>query len=215
MLRFMDVDIYPVTGRNLYAGRSDEDVIAQLAAGGAKIVQLREKNITGREYFNLAALYRRETSRHGMTLIINDRPDIALAVGADGVHLGREDMPVSAARKIMGPHAIIGGSSHNVEQAIQAERSGATYVNIGPLFSTPTKPDAEPVGLSPVREAVGKLHIPFTVMGGIVEGNLDQVLLAGARHIGVITAIFGDKDITAATHRLAQKIHGFHHSAGI
>lgn len=206
MKNFSDIDIYPVTGRSLYGGRADEDVIAALAGGGAKIVQLREKNVSGREFYNLAALYRRETARHDMILIINDRPDIALAAGADGVHLGRDDMPVPAARKILGPDFIIGASSHSVEQALEAQGEGATYVNIGPLFPTPTKPGVATIGLEPVRDASKKLSIPFTVMGGVTEENIDEVISAGARRIGVVTAIFGQKDIAAATRRLVEKI---------
>ncbi|MGK7344386.1 MAG: thiamine phosphate synthase [Candidatus Nitrospinota bacterium M3_3B_026] len=208
MKNFSDIDVYPVTNRALYGARSDEQVIAALAAGGARIVQLREKNVSDREFYDLAALYRRETARHDMMLIINDRPDIALAVGADGVHLGRDDMPIEAARRIMGPDLIIGASTHSVAQALEAEGEGASYVNIGPLFPTPTKPDAKTIGLDPVREAAAKLKIPFTVMGGITEENIDDVLAAGARRIGVITAILGAEDIAGATARLVKRIRG-------
>lgn len=199
---FRQIDIYPVTGRSLFGGRSDEEVIAQLAEGGARIVQLREKNLSDKELYELALLYRRETSRRGMILIINDRPDIARLVKADGVHLGLDDLPIGKAREIMGLDAIIGGSSHSLEQALTAEREGATYVNVGPLFVTPTKPDAVVIGLEPAREAVLKLKIPVTVMGGIVEENLSEVLSAGVRHVGVITAIFSKPDIAAAVKRL-------------
>jgi len=202
MVSFDDVDIYPVTALNLFEAGSDMEVIAALAAGGAKIVQLREKNVTSRELYNLALIYRRETSSHGMLLIINDRLDIAASVGADGVHLGQSDLPIYVARSILGPHAIIGGSSHSVEEALQVQAEGATYVNIGPIFETPTKPGMRAVGLDPVREAVGRLSIPFTVMGGIDQSNIASVAAAGAEKIGVVRAIFGDKDMAEATRRL-------------
>ncbi|VAX24366.1 Thiamin-phosphate pyrophosphorylase [hydrothermal vent metagenome] len=206
MIDFSDIDLYPVTGRSYYKDRSDEEVIAQLAKGGAKIVQLREKNISDRKLYELALLYRKETSRYGMLLIINDRADIAKAVEADGVHLGRDDMPIETARKILGPDTIIGASSHNVEQALEAEREGATYVNIGPLFTTPTKPGARTIGLEPVRETLGQLSIPLSVMGGIVEMNLMDTLSTGVRHIGMVTAVFGQDDIAAATKRFVNII---------
>lgn len=207
-VRFSKVNIYPVTGRSLFAGRTDEDVIAALAEGGAKIIQLREKNVTDGELYELATLYRKVTARHSMLLIINDRADIALAVGADGVHVGSGDMPVAAVRRVMGDDAIIGASSHNVETAIMAEKCGATYVNIGPLYPTPTKPSAVAIGLAPVKAALLKVSAPVSVMGGIVMDNIDDVLAVGVRHIGVVTALFGEKDIAGATRRLVTKIEG-------
>ncbi|VAX18461.1 Thiamin-phosphate pyrophosphorylase, partial [hydrothermal vent metagenome] len=183
-------------------------VIAALAEGGAKIIQLREKNVTDGELYELATLYRKVTARHSMLLIINDRADIALAVGADGVHVGSGDMPVAAVRRVMGDDAIIGASSHNVETAIMAEKCGATYVNIGPLYPTPTKPSAVAIGLAPVKAALLKVSAPVSVMGGIVMDNIDDVLAVGVRHIGVVTALFGEKDIAGATRRLVTKIEG-------
>ncbi|VAX25131.1 Thiamin-phosphate pyrophosphorylase [hydrothermal vent metagenome] len=203
---FENAGLYPVTGRALFGSHSDAKVIAKLAEGGAGIVQLREKNLSDKDFFELALLYRRETKKHGMILIINDRPDIARLVGADGVHLGLDDLPIGGAREIVGPEAIIGASCHSVEQALNAQRKGASYVNIGPLFPTPTKPDAVTIGLEPARQAVNKLKIPVTVMGGIAEENIDEVLLTGVRHIGVITAIFGAEDIAVAVKRLTKKI---------
>jgi len=206
MLRFDDIDIYPVTGRALFGTRTDEWIIAQLATGGAKIVQLREKNVSDRSLLELAMLYRRETDKYGMILIVNDRPDIAFASGADGVHLGRDDLPVAEARRILGPNAIIGASSHTVEQAVEAQGQGACYVNIGPLFKTPTKPAADAIGLEPVREVLEAVSIPVTVMGGVMESNLDDVLSIGVRHVGVITALFGEEDVASVTRRMVTAI---------
>lgn len=206
MPSFDQVDIYPVTGRYLFGDRSDGQVIAQLAQGGARIVQLREKNLSDKDLYELALLYRKETKRQGMIFIMNDRPDIARLAGADGVHLGLDDLPISAAREILGSEAIIGASSHSVEQARNAQRQGASYVNIGPLFPTPTKPDAVTIGTEPARQAVRELDIPVTVMGGIVEGNIDEVLSTGVRHIGVITALFGSENIAVSVRRLIEKM---------
>jgi thiamine-phosphate pyrophosphorylase len=203
---FNDVDIYPVTGRKLLGDRRDEEVIAELAHGGAKIVQLREKNLTSRDYYDLAVLYRMETRRYGMLLIINDRVDIALASEADGVHLGLDDLPIRAAREVMGSSAIIGGSARSAEDALALQDEGATYVNIGPLFLTPTKPSVKPVGLDPVKKAAERLSIPFTVMGGITLENVGEVLDAGARKIGVVSAIFGSPQIREATWEFKRRI---------
>ncbi|MBI4827666.1 MAG: thiamine phosphate synthase [Nitrospinae bacterium] len=208
MPQFDSVDIYPVTGRSLFGERDDGEVIASLAAGGAKIVQLREKSLADGALYDLALLYRRETARHGMLLIINDRVDIAQLCGADGVHLGRGDLPVAAARALLGAGAIIGASSHTLEQALEAQRLGASYVNIGPLFPTPTKPGASAIGLEPVRQAARALSIPFTVMGGVTTENIDAVIAAGARKVGVVSAIFGARDIAAATRALITRMRG-------
>lgn len=204
--RFAGVDIYPVTGRSLFGDRRDEEVIAELARGGAKIVQLREKSLSSRDFYDLAVLYRMETRRYGMALIINDRVDIALAAEADGAHLGSDDLPVRAARAVLGPGAIIGGSAHSVEEALRIQDEGATYVNIGPLFPTPTKPGAAPVGLTAVKEVAGAISMPFTVMGGVTLENLDSVLSAGAKKIGVVSAIFAAKDIETATREFKRRI---------
>lgn len=196
MINFSDIDLYPVTGRSHFIDKmADEEVIKALADGGAKIVQLREKDISSREYFELAKLYRRETTLNNMLFIVNDRPDIAMATNADGVHLGDDDFPVAEARKLMGPDAIIGASAHSASQAVEAEKNGASYVNIGPIFSTPTKPDAKGIGLLPLSETLAAVNIPVTVMGGIDLKNIDQILSAGARHIGVVTALFKGENI--------------------
>lgn len=201
------VDIYPVTGRAMFQDRvGDSEAIAQLAEGGARIVQLREKGISDLELYRLAVLYRKETMKHGMMLIINDRVDIALACGADGVHLGLGDLPIPEARRILGPEAVIGGSSHTVEQAVEAEAQGASYVNIGPLFATATKPGVASIGLEPLSQVTERVKIPVTCMGGITERNIGQVAQAGARHVGVVGAIFGAGDMAGATARLASAI---------
>ncbi len=200
------MDLYPVTGREHFAGRQDEEVIAALAQGGAKIVQLRDKNLTDREYYRLSLLYRRETDKHGLLFIVNDRPDIALAVRADGIHLGRSDLPVSVARTILGPDAIIGASSNTPATAKELEKSGATYINIGPLFPTPTKPDAKNIGLKPLRIAIENAGIPISTMGGITADNIDEVLSTGVKHVGVVTAVFAGADITKAVSFFVKRI---------
>ena len=205
---FQQVDIYPVTCERLSNGRSDLEVLEGLAAGGAKIVQLREKDMCERDFFRLAEKFRERTARAGMLLIINDRVDVALAIGADGVHLGQEDFPVPAARKI-GPELLIGASSHDLEEAIRAQEEGADYVNIGPIFPTGTKEGIEHfLGPEEIGRIVSNLSIPFTVMGGIKESNVFRVLAAGATKVAVVTAITQAPEIAKAVRSFRNRIAG-------
>jgi len=205
---FETIDIYPVTCERLSNGRSDLEVLDGLIEGGARIVQLREKNLCEKDFFRLAEKFRKRTAEAGMLLIINDRVDVAIAVGADGVHLGQEDFPVPAAGKIA-PGLLVGASSHSLQEAVQAQEEGADYVNIGPIFPTETKEDA---GRFPGPDAIAriapKLRIPFTVMGGIKESNIGQVLAMGVKRVAVVTAITQAPDIAEAVKRFRRMING-------
>lgn len=206
---FEQVDIYPVTCERLSNGRSDIEVLEGVIAGGARIIQLREKDPSERNFYLLAVQFRELTARAGMLLIINDRVDIALAVEADGVHLGQEDFPVPAARKIA-PDLLIGASSHNLEQALRAQDEGADYVNIGPIFPTGTKEGIEHfLGAEAISQIGPKLHVPFSVMGGIKMSNIEAVLSAGGRKIAVVTAITQAPDIAGAVRSLRAEIRKF------
>ncbi len=205
---FETVDIYPVTCERLSNGRSDLEVLDGLIKGGARIVQLREKDLCERDFFRLAEIFRERTAKAGMLLIINDRVDVAIAVGADGVHLGQEDFPVPAARKIA-PGLLIGASSHDLQEALRAQDEGADYVNIGPIFPTGTKEDAEHfLGPGAISLIAPRLRIPFTVMGGIKESNIKQVLEMGARKVAVVTAITQAADIAEAVRSFRRIISG-------
>jgi thiamine-phosphate pyrophosphorylase len=203
---FAQVDLYPVTDQSQSNDRTNDEVLAGIIAGGARIVQLREKDLPERAFFGLACRFREVTERHGVLLIINDHLDIALACGADGVHLGQDDLPVSAARKL-GPDLLIGVSTHNLDEALAAQAGGADYVNIGPVFPTGTKKVAVPP-LTPtaIRMIAPHLTIPYTVMGGINRSNIGQVLDAGARKIAVVTAVTSAPDIAAAVRKLRETI---------
>ena len=195
---FETVDIYPVTCERLSCGRSDLEVLAGLIEGEAKIVQLREKDLCERDFFRLAEIFRERTARAGMLLIINDRVDVAIAVGADGVHLGQDDFPVPSAR-IIAPDLIVGASSHSLEEALRAQDEGADYVNIGPIFPTGTKQGVDHfLGPGAISQIAPRLRIPFTIMGGIKESNVKQVLEMGARKVAVVTAITQAPDIANA-----------------
>jgi thiamine-phosphate pyrophosphorylase len=193
---FLDIDVYPVTGQLQSAGRSTLEIVDAIAAAGCKIFQLREKNLSKRSYHELAAEIRK---RHpGLLMIVNDHLDVAMAVGADGAHLGTDDLPIHAARKIA-PDILLGASTHSLEEALAAQEQGADYVNIGPIFPTQTKQGIRCfLGPEKIADIAPHLQIPFSVMGGIKLDNLDQVLCAGARRIAVVSAITAAKDPTQA-----------------
>lgn len=205
----MGVDLYPVIGERFCSGRQSVEVLKGVIAGGVKIVQFREKDFPEREIFRRAERYRKITADAGILLIINDRVDIALAVDADGVHLGQDDLPVEAARKIA-PDLLLGISTHSLEEALAAREGGADYVNVGPIFSTKTKQGLQKfLGPEAVAEIGERIDMPYTVMGGIKEENMDEVLSRGARRIAVVTAITQAPDVVRATRSLIQKIDGY------
>lgn len=202
MTRFARVDLYPVISPEFCAGRPATAVLTAVLAAGARIVQLRDKRDPARE----AAAFREITARHGALLIINDSLETALAVGADGVHLGQEDLPTAAARS-RGPELIIGVSTHDRDMALAAQAADASYVNIGPLFATATKPGARaPLGPAAIGAIAPALTIPFTVMGGISRKNIDLVLAAGARRVAMVTALGEAPDIEAAARFFVERI---------
>ena len=206
---FADIDIYPVTCEKLSAGRSNIEVLECLIAGGAKVVQLRDKEASPGYLYRMAVVFREMTTKAGMLLIVNDYVDIALAVDADGVHLGQDDMPPEVIRDIA-PDLIVGVSTHSLEQALTAQASGADYINIGPIYPTGTKEVAVKVmGPEAVTDIGSKVDIPFTVMGGIKENNMDALLERGAKRLAVVTAMTEAPDIAEATNRMRKRILGY------
>ncbi len=184
--------------------KSDPLELASLAiGGGADIIQLRYKGKSLREAYGLAKSLRRLTREAKIPLIINDRVDLALAVEADGVHLGQDDLPYEQARRILGSGKVIGLSCHSLKQARQAETLGPDYISLGPVFPTRSKPDAKPaLGLEVLTQAQRELQIPLVAIGGIALSNLSKVIEAGARRIAVISAISQAADPAAAARKL-------------
>ncbi len=194
--------LYPITDTRL-TGRSHAEQVALFSDGGATFIQLREKHLAPREFYQEAETALRIARGLGVRLLINDRADIALALGADGVHLGQDDLPPEAARRLLGDDAIIGCSTHNIEQALQAARYPVDYIAIGPVFPTASKVNPDPVvgldGLRRVRDGIGQ--IPLVAIGGITRENAPDVLDAGADAVAVISALLdGDsREITRRT----------------
>jgi thiamine-phosphate pyrophosphorylase len=202
---FEQADLYVVITEDFCAGRTSMEVLDQVLAAGVKLVQLREKDLAGRDLYALAVEFRRRTAAAGALLIIDDRLDIALAADADGVHLGQTDLPVSAARRVA-PNLVVGVSCHSLQEAIAAQNDGAGYVNIGPIFPTPTKPNAIFLGVEAISRIAPFLKIPWSTMGGLNQGNIAQVVARGARHPAVMSAVTAAADVTAAARVLRQAI---------
>lgn len=191
--------IYPITDVQL-SGLPHAEQLVLFAEAGAVLVQLREKYQPAGVFYSDAVAAMRVARQRGVNLIINDRVDLASAVGADGVHLGQDDLPPEAARKLLGAEALIGFSTHSVEQAIRAKNLPIDYLAIGPIFSTTTKQNPDPVvgldGLNAVRDAVDGL--PIVAIGGIAAEQVEQVLQAGANSVALISAFWRDPSKIAA-----------------
>jgi len=196
--------LYPVVSVEFCSGRSPFYVLEQILEGGAKIVQLRNKIDHKKDVYEQAIIFRTITVKYNARLIINDHIDIALATGADGVHLGQEDLPCSAARNLA-PNLIIGVSTHNLAEIKKAETDGATYINIGPIFQTNTKTvSTPPLGLEYLKAA--KTSLPFSVMGGIKKDNIVSLLQLGVKNIAMVTEITMAQDISGKTSELINEI---------
>ncbi len=203
-----DTRLYPLTDRRL-SGLSHAEQVSHLSEGGATLVQLREKILSPLEFYREAAEALRVARERRVKIIINDRVDIALALKADGVHLGQDDLPPEAARELLGPEVIIGFSTHNLEQALLSTKMPIDYIAIGPIFSTATKQSSEPAvgldGLGQVRQAVGEISL--VAIGGITSQNSKDVLDAGADAIAVISDIWTSSgQFAAQTERLLHRI---------
>ena len=203
----VDYSLYLVTDRALARGRATAEIVRAAVAGGATCVQLREKECGTREFIAEARAVQAALRDTGVPLIVNDRVDVALAVGAEGVHLGQRDMPLADARRLGPPGWIIGVSAESVEDAVRAEREGADYVGASPVFATPTKADhAAPLGLDGLRRLRAAVKLPLVAIGGIHAGNAREVVRAGADGLAVVSAIVAADDPRAAAEELRREI---------
>lgn len=199
----VNCELYAITDRRLSRGRSSAAVMEQAILGGVTLVQLREKEAGGREFLEEAEALLKVTRRFGIPLIINDRLDIALAVGAEGVHVGQEDVPCRVARRLLGPDKIIGVSASNIEEARQAEADGADYLGVGAVFPTGTKADAgEAIGLAALKAIRAAVRIPVVAIGGINAQNAAAVAATGVDGLAVVSAIVAAPDPAEAARRL-------------
>jgi thiamine-phosphate diphosphorylase len=207
----MDLDalsLIVITDPACGAGRAIVDVVRAALAGGARSIQLRGKDQPAREQVALARALLRETRRCGGLLFVNDRLDVALAAGADGVHLGQDDLPADAARRVTPPGFLLGVSAETPELARAAERAGADYVGTGPVYATGSKADAgDAVGTERIAEVARAVRIPVVGIGGIAAANAGDVVRAGAAGIAVISAVMRADDPASAARRLLDAVH--------
>ena len=206
-----DYSLYLVTDRTLSLGRSTVEVVRAAIRGGVSCVQLREKGCSTREFMDEARLLKALLVGTGVPLFINDRLDVALAVGADGVHLGQNDLAIADARRLVGNRMIIGISAESVADAVRAEAEGADYIGASPVFTTPTKTDtAPPLGLDGLRAIRRAVQLPLVAIGGIDADNAAQVLRAGADGLAVVSAIVSAPCPRTAAAGLRQRIQSTH-----
>jgi thiamine-phosphate pyrophosphorylase len=177
-------------------------------AGGVDLFQLRDKDATDDELLAAAHDARERCHAAGALFLLNDRPDLAAACGADGVHVGQDDMPVAGAREIVGPDAIVGLSTHSIEQARAGSAGGADYIAVGPVHATPTKEGRPAIGVEPVRYAAANVSLPWFAIGGIDPGTVGAVVQAGAQRIVVVRAIVDADDPEAAARALRAAMNG-------
>lgn len=198
----LDYSVYLVTDRGILGDRDLCECIEQAILGGATMIQLREKDISTLEFYNISLKVKAITSKYKVPLIINDRVDIALACDAEGVHVGQSDMPLEVVRRIIGKDKIIGVSTGSVEKAKLAEENGADYIGVGAIFPTGSKDDAVTIGLEELQNIRNNVSIPIVAIGGINENNCSKVISAGADGVAVISAILGKEDIRKASEEL-------------
>jgi thiamine-phosphate pyrophosphorylase len=197
-----------ITDPELGRGLSHVDIARQALEGGASMIQLRDKSAGLRELVPQAQEIASLCRERGAHFIVNDRLDLALAVNADGVHLGQDDLPPTAARAALGPGKILGVSTHSLEQAIRAAEEGADYLGIGPIFPTATKPTGyAAVGCDMIRRILVRINLPLVAIGGITLSNVAEVIQAGAAGVAVISAIVAADDVRDASRAFLTVIH--------
>ena len=203
-----DFRLYLITDRRLFASSAEMlDAIEKALQGGLKAVQLREKDLTMRELLDLAYGMRELTARYRAKLFINDRVDIALAVEAEGVHLGCMSMPAHAAQKASGGRLMIGVSAHSMDEARTAQEDGADFISLGPVYETPSKMQyGKPIGIQVLREAADTLSVPVFAIGGIKTARVKEVLQQGAFGIALISAILKAEDVRKTTEELMRAL---------
>ena len=195
----IDYTLYLCTDRNLMSTETLEEAVEQAIIGGCTVIQLREKDASSFEFYKTALSIKAITDKYNIPLIINDRIDIALAVNADGVHIGQSDLPAAIVRSIIGTDKILGVSASNMNEAIKAVNDGADYLGIGAMYSTSTKTDTNIVTIDELREIRNAVNVPIVVIGGINKNTVNNFIGYGIDGLAVVSAIISQKDITGAS----------------
>lgn len=205
--QMFDLSLYIITDRRLSRGRSTVEVVQRALQGGATIIQLREKELSDRELYEEGMRIKPLIKEAGAGFIVNDRIDVALALEADGVHLGQKDLPMSIARRLLGTEKIIGISAKTAEDALEAKSQGADYLGVGAIYPTETKTDGEViVGTKRIKEIKKAVKLPIVGIGGIKLHNAKEVIKAGADGIAVVSAVTSAQDIIAACRALKEEV---------
>ncbi|MBR3473662.1 MAG: thiamine phosphate synthase [Oscillospiraceae bacterium] len=197
-----DLRLYAVTDRSWLGEESLCSQVEKALRGGVSFVQLREKQLDDERFLAEARELRALCAKYGVPFVVNDRVDIALAVDADGVHVGQEDMAVKEARRLLGPGKIVGATCKSVEQALRAVEEGADYIGSGAMFPSTAKPEAQGISFDELRAICAASRIPVVAIGGITEANLPSLAGTGIAGAALVSAIFAQKDIEAAARRL-------------
>ena len=209
MPKLKEFGLYFITDSRLTKKTVIDDVKSAVK-GGVKLVQYREKDLSTKQMVAQAKEIKKICRKNNVLFIVNDRIDIALAAGADGVHIGQDDMPYETARKLLGNKKIIGVTAHNLKESIYAEKKGADYIGLSPIFHTSTKADAgKACGTGMIKDVIKRAKIPVVAIGGINEFNIDEVLKSGAKNAAIISAIVSKDDVEGAVMQFARKIATF------
>lgn len=198
----IDYTLYLVTDRELMSSATVEESVEQAIRGGCTLVQLREKTASSRAFYDTAVKVRKITARRNVPLIINDRVDIALAVDAEGVHVGQHDLPTEKVRRLIGPDKILGVSAGNLPEALAAQKAGADYLGVGAMYATGTKSDAGITGMEELAAIRGRVALPIVVIGGINKKTIPQFAGTGIDGVAVISAIVSQPDVAGAAQEI-------------
>ncbi len=203
----IDYSLYLCTDRSIMSDASIEECVEKSLKGGVSVVQIREKDCPGKEFLQIAKSVKEITRRYGVPLIINDRVDVAIAVGADGVHVGQDDLPCAIVRSMVGEDMIIGVSASSLTEALKAQQDGADYIGVGAMFATDTKTDAKVVTMEELDRIRREVSIPIVVIGGINKTTLPDFIGKGIDGIAVVSAIVSQNDVESAARELKSMFH--------
>ena len=203
----IDYSLYLCTDRSIMSDASIEECVEKSLKGGVSVVQIREKDCSGKEFLQIAKSVKAITKRYNVPLIINDRVDVAIAVGADGVHVGQDDLPCAIVRSMVGEDMIIGVSASSLTEALKAQQDGADYIGVGAMFATDTKTDAKVVTMEELDRIRREVSIPIVVIGGINKTTLPDFIGKGIDGIAVVSAIVSQNDVESAARELKSMFH--------
>ena len=204
--KLTDYSVYLCTDRELMSTQTLEEAVEAAIKGGATLIQLREKNCSSKEFYETAVSIKKITEKYNVPLIINDRVDIALAVDAEGVHVGQSDLPAKVVRKIIGKDKIVGVSARSQELAMKAYEDGVDYLGVGAMYATSTKKDAKVITKEELAKIRSSVPIPIVVIGGVNENNVSDFKGTGIDGVAVVSAIIGKPDIEEAARNLKQLV---------